>query len=176
MTTFAFRYKPTNIAHILEPFTNFYHEVFTSNFNVAKNQKFLNHLETCLSHGRYKDYLSVVIATAEKALKKESTKKDVRWASVIVRGRRIRDGLDRNAAPFTMSRGAVLEAAQEGHWLLIDEINLAPPESLDAIVHVISKNTHPNFRLFACMNPATDAGKRRLPSGVRTRYPLVIDV
>ncbi|ETN84895.1 ATPase family protein, partial [Necator americanus] len=95
---------------------------------------------------------------------------DPRWASVIVRARRIRNGLDRGATPFTLARGVVLEAAQEGHWLLIDEINLAPPESLDAIVHAISNDVHPNFRLFACMNPATDAGKRRLPASVRTRF------
>ncbi|EYB82690.1 hypothetical protein Y032_0353g3293 [Ancylostoma ceylanicum] len=163
-------YRPATISHILEPFTHFYHDVFTKNFDVVKNQKFLGHLEACLSNGRYRDYLSVVIATAEKALTNKSTNKDPRWASVIVRARRIRDGLDRGAAPFTISRGAVLEAAQEGYWLLIDEINLAPPESLDAIVHAISKDVHPNFRLFACMNPATDAGKRRLPASVRTRF------
>ena len=29
---------------------------------------------------------------------------------------------------------------------------------------------HPNFRLFACMNPATDVGKKDLPPGVRNRY------
>jgi len=29
---------------------------------------------------------------------------------------------------------------------------------------------HPDFRLFACMNPATDVGKKDLPPGVRNRY------
>lgn len=28
---------------------------------------------------------------------------------------------------------------------------------------------HPDFRLFACMNPATDVGKRNLPLGIRNR-------
>ncbi|KAJ1361783.1 hypothetical protein KIN20_021124 [Parelaphostrongylus tenuis] len=163
-------YKPTTISQILGPFTQFYHTVFTNSFDVVKNRKFLKHLEACLSSGRYRDYLTLAIATAEKALAKNSMKKDPRWASVIVRARRIRNGLDRGAVPFLISRGAVLEAAQDGHWLLIDEINLAPSESLDAIVHTISKDTHPNFRLFACMNPSTDVGKRRLPASVRTRF------
>ncbi|CAO4374597.1 unnamed protein product [Caenorhabditis nigoni] len=66
---------------------------------------------------------------------------------------------------------AVLEAAEKGHWILVDEINLAPPECLDAIINALSApGTHSNFRLFACMNPATDAGKRQLPPGVRTRF------
>lgn len=52
---------------------------------------------------------------------------------------------------------------------MVDEINLAPSECIDAIVHVMDDATsrHPKFRLFACMNPATDTGKRNLPEGVR---------
>ncbi|KAK8382607.1 hypothetical protein O3P69_015440 [Scylla paramamosain] len=29
---------------------------------------------------------------------------------------------------------------------------------------------HPDFRLFACMNPATDVGKKELPAGLRNRF------
>ena len=29
---------------------------------------------------------------------------------------------------------------------------------------------HPEFRLFACMNPATDVGKKDLSPGIRNRY------
>ena len=29
---------------------------------------------------------------------------------------------------------------------------------------------HEDFRLFACMNPATDVGKKDLPFGIRNRY------
>ena len=32
---------------------------------------------------------------------------------------------------------------------------------------------HDAFRLFACMNPATDVGKKDLPSGIRNRYVSV---
>ncbi|VDL75369.1 unnamed protein product [Nippostrongylus brasiliensis] len=172
-------YKPTTIFSILKPFTDFYNEVFSDNFNVDKNQRFLSHLEICLSSGRYHDYLAVTIATAEKALLRTG-EKDVRWASVAVQGRRILSSLNSNAALFAISRGAILEAVQEGHWLLVDEVNLAPPESLDAIVHAISGKVHPDFRLFACMNPATDAGKRKLPEGVRTKFteffvPEIVD-
>ncbi|CAI2351338.1 unnamed protein product [Caenorhabditis sp. 36 PRJEB53466] len=164
-------YKPTTIGRLMEPFTKFYMEVFTKNFDVSNNQKFIDNLEKCLSTGRFKDYLSLVEATARKALQKKGTQKDERWAELLVRARQIRDGLDKGAAPFALQKGAVLEAAEKGHWLLVDEINLAPPECLDAIVHALSASgTHPNFRLFACMNPATDAGKRRLPPSVRTRF------
>ena len=32
---------------------------------------------------------------------------------------------------------------------------------------------HPNFRLLAAMNPATDAGKRDLPAPLRNRFTEV---
>uniref|UniRef100_A0A1I7TDS8 Midasin n=2 Tax=Caenorhabditis tropicalis TaxID=1561998 RepID=A0A1I7TDS8_9PELO len=164
-------YKPITIGRLMEPFTKFYIEVFTENFDVKNNQKFIDNLEKCLSSGRFKDYLSLVEATANKALQRKTKNKDERWAELLVRAKKIRDGIEKGAAPFALQKGAVLEAAEKGHWLLVDEINLAPPECLDAIVHALSASgTHPNFRLFACMNPATDAGKRRLPPGVRSRF------
>ena len=32
---------------------------------------------------------------------------------------------------------------------------------------------HPDFRLFACMNPATDVGKKDLSPGIRNRLVLL---
>ncbi|CAB3406564.1 unnamed protein product [Caenorhabditis bovis] len=165
-------YKPTTIGQLIEPFTKFYVDVFSANFDVSKNRKFFDNLEKCLSSGRFRDYLNIVEATAIKAFeKKKNGQIDERWAEILVRAKQIRVGLEKGAAPFALQKGAVLEAADNGHWLLVDEINLAPPECLDAIIHALSAaSTHPNFRLFACMNPATDSGKRRLPPSVRTKF------
>ncbi len=33
---------------------------------------------------------------------------------------------------------------------------------------------HKKFRLFACMNPATDVGKKELPPGIRNRYAFKV--
>ena len=35
---------------------------------------------------------------------------------------------------------------------------------------------HADFRLFACMNPATDVGKKDLPLGIRNRYWCVCSI
>ena len=35
---------------------------------------------------------------------------------------------------------------------------------------VIPVDRHPDFRIFACMNPATDVGKKDLPAGIRNRF------
>lgn len=70
--------------------------------------------------------------------------------------------------------------------VLLDEINLASPETLECISGLLHGPTasitlteqgslepvprHPDFRLFACMNPATDIGKKDLPPNIRSRF------
>lgn len=87
---------------------------------------------------------------------------------------------------FSFVEGAFVTALRNGEWILLDEINLAPPETLQRIIGVLEGDTgslclaergdvtyisrHPNFRIFACMNPATDAGKRDLPVSLRSRF------
>jgi midasin (ATPase involved in ribosome maturation) len=72
-----------------------------------------------------------------------------------------------------------------GCWVLLDEINLASAETLECLsgllegssgsVYLLERGDqkpverHPDFRLFACMNPATDVGKKDLPAGLRNR-------
>jgi midasin len=90
----------------------------------------------------------------------------------------------RNSFAFSFAEGAVVQALRDGAWLLLDEINLAPAETLEALSPLLEGESvtlleagelqpvprHANFRLFACMNPPTDVGKRPLPPGVRSRF------
>lgn len=70
--------------------------------------------------------------------------------------------------------------------MLLDEINLASSEMLQRLCGLLDDSTgsvtltergdaaavkrHPDFRLFAAMNPATDAGKKDLPPSIRARF------
>jgi midasin len=65
-------------------------------------------------------------------------------------------------------------------------VNLASPETLESISSLLDPFApsftliesgslepivrHPNFRLFACMNPSTDVGKRDIPPSIRARF------
>lgn len=87
---------------------------------------------------------------------------------------------------FSFVEGPLVKALKNGEWILLDEINLATQETLEAIATILEAPTaslvltergdvepiarHPDFRLFACMNPATDVGKKDLPSGLRARF------
>ena len=46
----------------------------------------------------------------------------------------------------------------QGSVLLLEKGDIVPVER------------HPDFRIFACMNPATDVGKKDLPAGIRNRF------
>lgn len=70
--------------------------------------------------------------------------------------------------------------------ILLDEVNLASAETLECVSSLLHGPTasitlteqgslepvprHPDFRLFACMNPATDVGKKDLPPNIRSRF------
>jgi midasin len=87
---------------------------------------------------------------------------------------------------FSFIEGPLVKALRSGEWLLLDEVNLASQETLEAISTILEGSTaslvltergdvepiprHPDFRLFACMNPATDVGKKDLPPNLRARF------
>ncbi|KIJ64401.1 hypothetical protein HYDPIDRAFT_132220 [Hydnomerulius pinastri MD-312] len=87
---------------------------------------------------------------------------------------------------FDFVEGPLVKALRSGDWILLDEINLASSETLECITGLLSGPTasitltekgsleavprHPDFRLFACMNPATDVGKKDLPPNIRARF------
>ncbi|KAH0443323.1 denitrification regulatory protein nirq [Colletotrichum camelliae] len=92
------------------------------------------------------------------------------------------------AFAFSFIEGNIVKAARNGDWVLLDEINLASPDTLESIADLLTGpvdtpsillsetgeieriQAHPNFRIFGAMNPATDVGKRDLPIGIRSRF------
>lgn len=96
---------------------------------------------------------------------------------------------DSKGLAFAFVEGHVVKAAKNGDWLLLDEINLASQDTLESLADLISNGTddfptlylpetgsteriqvHKDFRIFGAMNPATDVGKRDLPSSLRSRF------
>ncbi|KAI3637359.1 hypothetical protein MIR68_004008 [Amoeboaphelidium protococcarum] len=87
---------------------------------------------------------------------------------------------------FGFVEGALVKAIKQGEWVLLDEINLATAETLSCISSILDMDQqevtiiesgevqvikrHPDFRIFGCMNPSTDVGKRPLPDSIRRRF------
>ena len=90
---------------------------------------------------------------------------------------------------FAFAEGPIVKATRNGDWILLDEINLATPDTLESLSDLLYNEidhgpslllsetgvvervkAHPDFRVFAAMNPATDIGKRDLPISLRSRF------
>lgn len=90
---------------------------------------------------------------------------------------------------FSFVEGPLVRALRNGEWILFDEINLASQETLESLTILLESPEssviltergdlepiprHSDFRAFACMNPATDVGKKDLPPALRARFTEV---
>lgn len=88
------------------------------------------------------------------------------------------------------TQGVLVRAVREGWWLLLDEVNLAPPEALERVAGLLegargsitlaergdtrAVPRHPDFRLMAAMNPATGApcGAASHAGAIISSYPI----
>ena len=91
-----------------------------------------------------------------------------------------------NSFAFAFVEGILVKALKEGQWIMLDEINLASSDTLERITSILDSHVgtvsmtergdmhkvvrHPNFRLFAAMNPPNDVGKKDLPISIRSRF------
>lgn len=80
--------------------------------------------------------------------------------------------------------GLLVEAMRKGHWIILDELNLAPTDVLEALNRVLDDNRElfipetqetvkadPNFMLFATQNPpGVYGGRKMLSRAFRNRF------
>ncbi|EED93530.1 predicted protein, partial [Thalassiosira pseudonana CCMP1335] len=85
---------------------------------------------------------------------------------------------------ISFQEGILVQALRKGHWVILDELNLAPSEVLEALNRLLDDNRelylpeinetvkpHKNFRLFATQNPAGAYGGRKpLSRAFRNRF------
>lgn len=88
---------------------------------------------------------------------------------------------------FAWKDAEFLRALQEGHWVLLDEMNLAPQAVLEGLNAVLDHRgsvyipelgrtftRHPSFRIFAAQNPLQQGGGRKgLPKSFLNRFNKV---
>jgi len=96
--------------------------------------------------------------------------------------------LIRNGSTY-WQEGVLVEAMKNGWWIILDEINAALPEVLfvlnplmdDSRAIVLAEkdgevvNAHPEFRIFATMNPCEEyAGTKEMNKALLSRFPIVL--
>ncbi|KAM3931945.1 midasin [Leptodactylus fuscus] len=186
-------YKPVDHKLIWLPLREGFEDLFTQTFSKKQNTAFLGHINTCYKKKRWQDLLKLMQHVLKNAMTKVQTGDSEfllkeKWESFSLRLNQAQQQMrmTENAVLFAFVEGSLAQAVKKGEWILLDEINLACAETLECLCGLLEGSSgslvlldrgdteplirHPDFRLFACMNPATDVGKRNLPPGIRNRF------
>jgi midasin len=190
-------YRPLEIQHVARRVYEEFLDLFVSTFSRKQNADFLGYASTVLKKRQWKK-LSLCFRRAAKLgllkVKERVAEGNVQSISLGVwenfrqtseRFEQQRLACDTGLA-FVFTEGALIDAIRRGKWVLLDEINLASSETLQRLCGLLDDSTgsltltergdavaverHSDFRLFAAMNPATDAGKKDLNPAIRSRF------
>ncbi|CCK71283.1 AAA family ATPase midasin KNAG_0G02250 [Huiozyma naganishii CBS 8797] len=204
-------YKPVNSKIVGIPVQETFESLFSATFSLKKNERFYKMLHKCFNKNQWKNVVKLwneAYKMAQQILHKEEISESS--SNVKTKKRKLnpdqkkmlleqwdlfRDSVVKFEAQsaatdssfvFDFVEGSLVKAVRNGEWLLLDEINLASPDTLESISDLLNEadsrsillsekgdaipvKAHTDFRIFACMNPATDVGKRDLPIGLRSR-------
>ena len=207
-------FKPVSSRHLCLPLVPKFQNAFVKTFPSAANAEFLARIVRYAEKRKWTHLLHAFRAGVERVtiLAGNATKSNQKTADLNPSKRRktssalpdelvaewrkferdlsaveISTNASKHGGPvFAFVEGALVTALREGHWILLDEINLAPAETLERLGGILESETgsivlsergdgepiprHPRFRLFGAMNPATDVGKRDLPAALKHRF------
>lgn len=209
-------YKPVNTKTVAIPLQEVFENLFLVTFSLKKNAKFSALLSKCFNRNQWKNVVKLwkeAIKMAEEILTKTEDSDEDQFEeggrkkrrklrsnekSVLVeKWTEFRSGVENfetqainleSSFVFNFVEGSLVKAVKNGEWLLLDEINLASPDTLESISDLLSESlsqrsillgergdvdaivAHPEFKIFGCMNPSTDVGKKDLPLSIRSRF------
>ena len=189
-------FKPVDVAQLARPIVETFEKAFCKTFSRTSNASLLNSLHKALKTNNWKSMLKLMnstldsVTTANMSTPKRK-KGAARWNKVREQVARFEQQCSgKRSFSFSFVEGALVSAIRAGDWVLLDEINLAPAETLERLAGLLDGDDgslcltergdtealprNKQFRLFACMNPPTDAGKKELPAGLRSRFTEVL--
>ncbi|KAK9455864.1 hypothetical protein V1511DRAFT_320492 [Dipodascopsis uninucleata] len=203
-------YKPVDAKAIAIPLREEFELLFEGTFSSKKNERFNLIFNRCFSKGQWTNVIRLwneAVKMARDVIENQRSRSDdqprkkrrqesrssedliTSWNSFSQKVTAFESQYKRvtNSFVYQFIEGTLVRAVKNGDWVLLDEINLAAPDTLESIadllvhggegaaIHLYEKGdteairAHPNFRMFACMNP-TDVGKKDLPPGFRSRF------
>ncbi|XP_037827489.1 midasin [Lucilia sericata] len=187
-------FKPVDLAYVIAPLRTEFEVLFRRTFNQSKNESFLTKFSICYNQGNFSVIVKLMIKVVdnifEKSERNELREKDLllmpRWMALKIKLQKLNSQLSKSInISFAFIPGSLVNCIKNGDWLLLDEINLASAETLECLSTILEPDgsvvllekgdftpvkRHPDFRIFSCMNPNTDIGKKDLPVGIRNRF------
>ncbi|TGJ70145.1 hypothetical protein EYR41_006129 [Orbilia oligospora] len=208
-------FQPMDLSRIGMEIATSFDSLFRRTFPSKKNLTFLDQFDQAVLHKQWKKVVRFWLKAIEMAKKhlaipaddedpedgilsprkrrklepRNQTSIAVEWEAFVAQVSSFDTQLKSSPqqAIFNFVEGLLVKAVRNGEWVLLDELNLAAPETLESIADLMNDAgsrsmlllekggveriyAHPDFRIFGCMNPATDVGKRDLPQGIRSRF------
>lgn len=211
-------YKPLNIRALAVPMKEEFDDLFEQTFSTKKNRQYMETVAKAVSNGRWSRLLTLwqealrMLAdlsssgAAEGSIEPMPKRRRLdlpkyqkiksRWEKFAADVHQLQAHVASGPKGFAFSfvEGNIVKAARNGGWVLLDEINLASPDTLESLADLFNPQAttgeepslllseagdtqririNKDFRIFGAMNPATDIGKRDLPTGLRSRFSEV---
>lgn len=211
-------FKPVNVRSLVIPLKDEFDDLFDTTFSRKKNLRFIEMLGKRVAKGEWRRVCTLwrealkMVDAARKSHESQTSSPDpeggqpkkkrktdslpvnfpkARWEKFATDLQDLEAQLASGSEAFAFSflEGNIVKAVRNGDWVLLDEINLASSDTLEALTDLLGGGpdgnpsilltetgnvervvAHPNFRVFAAMNPATDVGKKDLPPGIRSRF------
>eukprot|EP01116_Phalansterium_solitarium_P008707 TRINITY_DN2266_c0_g2_i3.p1 TRINITY_DN2266_c0_g2~~TRINITY_DN2266_c0_g2_i3.p1 ORF type:complete len:1859 (-),score=760.71 TRINITY_DN2266_c0_g2_i3:142-5718(-) len=196
-------FKPVELRSLCVPLKAEFERLFPKTFSMKKNAEFFERVVRAFELRDWRIFfsgikkgLSIVenrnAAREKSAAAGKTDEKPVnpqlreQWRQLAATASKFETQAEQitNNFAFSFVEGSLVRAVREGHWVLLDEVNLAPAEAIESLSGLLEGGSvsltergdvtpvprHANFRLFACMNPPTDIGKKELPPGIRNRF------
>ncbi|XP_058456556.1 midasin [Malaya genurostris] len=185
-------FKPVDLSYVITPLRNEFELLFGKTFNAQKNEKFLTNVSICYKQGEFNVLVKLMLKITEKVFARKPLEPKCvdgiyeKWVKLQQSLQKLDHQLkNRVNVSFAFIPGSLVNCIRNGDWVLLDEINLASTETLECLSTILEPDgsiillergdfvpvkRHPDFRIFACMNPNTDIGKKDLPVGIRNRF------
>ncbi|XP_037035796.1 midasin isoform X2 [Bradysia coprophila] len=187
-------YKPVDLEFVVRPMRTEFEFLFKKTFNISKNQKFLNNLSIQFNGSNFTMIIKLMLKVCETVFDKKTDMDQsmkskallTRWSSLRIKLLKLNSQLKNSInISFAFIPGSLVNCIKNGDWILLDELNLASTETLECLSTILEPDgsivllekgdyvpieRHSDFRIFACMNPSTDIGKKDLPIGIRNRF------
>lgn len=209
-------YKPVNMRVLAMPMKEEFDDLLHLTFPSQPNLRFVDTLDKSVRKGRWPRVLALwqeALRMIERHFNPEISRNEGNFQEPLTKKRKLRSpnyqelktrwdkfssdvqtfrihlASGSKGFAFSFLEGNIVKAARNGDWVLLDEINLASPDTLESLADLFSNEVdgrpslllsetgnperiiaHEDFRIFGAMNPATDIGKRDLPASLRSRF------
>eukprot|EP00796_Vickermania_ingenoplastis_P012973 gene12973-8827_t len=185
-------WKPLDLGVSMRELYNSFTDLFSKCFNVEKNSEFLNAIQGAFSSRNWERTARLIqkgcSSFTQKREKQEGLEEFAgQWEELKNKADEALQTILQTSSTiaFFYEEGSLVKAWREGHWILLDELNLATTEVLERVSTILGDvdrifltdkgasepiMRHKNFHVFANMNPPTDVGKKDLPPSLRSRF------